>query len=101
MSRKLPTVSKKAASFLLGWVVFGVGFPPLILEERTHLGAPLRRPLKTTVDMTTLIFSTRGRPSLKTLTSLNKEARPFFLSDNRIWSFPSVSSLSEYSVWRS
>ena len=36
--------------------------------------------------------------TLKTLTSLNKEVRPFFLSDNRIWSFPSVSSLSDYSI---
>ena len=26
--------------------------------------------------------------TLKTLTSLNKEVRPFFLCDNRIWSFP-------------
>ena len=26
--------------------------------------------------------------TLKTLTSLNKEVRPFFLSDNRIWHFP-------------
>ena len=41
------------------------------------------------------------RNSLKTLTSLNKEVRPFFLSDNGIWSFPSVSSLSDYSSWRS
>ena len=41
------------------------------------------------------------RPSLKTLTSLNKEVRPFFLGDNSIWSFPSVSSLSDYSIWRS
>ena len=39
--------------------------------------------------------------SLKTLTSLNKEVRPFFLSDNSIWSYPSVSSLSDYSIWRS
>ena len=38
--------------------------------------------------------------TLKTLTSLNKEVRPFFLSDNSIWSFPSVSSLSDYSIWR-
>ena len=38
--------------------------------------------------------------SLKTLTSLNKEVRPFFLGDNSIWSFPSVSSLSDYSIWR-
>ena len=39
--------------------------------------------------------------SLKTLTSLNKEVRPFFLGDNSIWSFPSVSSLSDYSISRS
>ena len=39
--------------------------------------------------------------TLKTQTSLNKEARPFFLSDNSIWSLPSVSSLSDYSIWRS
>ena len=32
--------------------------------------------------------------SLKALTSLNKEVRPFFLSDNSIWSLPSVSSLA-------
>ena len=35
--------------------------------------------------------------SLKTPTSL----RPSFLGDNGAWSFPSVSSLSEYSIWRS
>ena len=35
------------------------------------------------------------------VTSLNKEVRPFFLSDNSIWSFPSVSSISDYSIWRS
>ena len=29
------------------------------------------------------------------------KVRPFFLSDNSIWSFPSVSSLSDYSIWRS
>ena len=38
---------------------------------------------------------------LKTLTSLNKEVGPFFLSDNSIWGLPSVSSLSDYSIWRS
>ena len=27
--------------------------------------------------------------------------RPFFLSDNSIWSLPSVSSLSDYSIWSS
>ena len=30
-----------------------------------------------------------------------EEVRPFFLRDNSIWSFPSVSSLSDYSIWRS
>ena len=30
-----------------------------------------------------------------------KEARPFSLSDNSIRSSPSVSSLSDYSIWRS
>ena len=39
-------------------------------------------------------------PSLETLTSLNKEVRPFFPSDNGIWSYPSVSSLSDHSTWR-
>ena len=39
--------------------------------------------------------------TLKTLSSLNKEVRPFFLGDTRIWSFPCVSSLSDYSIWRS
>ena len=39
--------------------------------------------------------------TLKTLTTLNKEVRVFFLSDKSIWSFPSVSSLSDYSIWRS
>ena len=38
---------------------------------------------------------------LTTLTSLNKEVRPFFLGDNSIWSCPSVSSVSDYSIWRS
>ena len=35
------------------------------------------------------------------VTSLNKEFRPFFLSDNGSWSYPSVASLSDYSIWRS
>ena len=39
--------------------------------------------------------------SLKALTSLNNEVRLFFLSDDSIWSFPSVSSLSDYSIGRS
>ena len=41
------------------------------------------------------------RITSKTQTSLNKEVRPFFLSDNSIWSHPSVSSLGDYSIWRS
>ena len=32
--------------------------------------------------------------SLKTLTSLNKESRPFFLGDTSIWSFPSFLPLA-------
>ena len=28
--------------------------------------------------------------TLKTLTSLNKEVRPFYLGDNSIWRFPSL-----------
>ena len=39
--------------------------------------------------------------TLKTLTSVNKEVRSFFLGDNSISSFPSVSSLGDYSFWRS
>ena len=38
--------------------------------------------------------SKRAFHALKTLTSLNKEVRPFFLGDNSIWRFPSVSSLA-------
>ena len=39
--------------------------------------------------------------TLKSLTSSNKESRPFFLGDKSIWSCPSVSSLSDCSIWRS
>ena len=39
--------------------------------------------------------------TLKTLTSINRESRPFFLGNNSIWSFASVSSLSDYSISRS
>ena len=35
-------------------------------------------------------------PTLKTLTSLNKES---FDGDNSVWSFPSVSSPCDYSIW--
>ena len=44
-------------------------------------------------------IATIDRLTLKTLTSLNKEVRLFFLSDNSIWSLPSVSSLSDYSIF--
>ena len=40
-----------------------------------------------------------GGETLKTLTSLTKEVRPFFQSDNSIWSFHSFSSLSDYSIY--
>ena len=50
----------------------------------------------------------RGRynfPKIKIATMsvrmVNKEDRAFFLGDNSVWSFPSVSSLSGYSVWGS
>ena len=36
--------------------------------------------------------------SLEKPNPLNKEVRPFFLSDNSIWSFPSIFSLSDYSI---
>ena len=36
---------------------------------------------------------------MKALSSLNKEVRLFFLGDNSIWSFPSVSSLSDYTAF--
>ena len=35
---------------------------------------------------------------MKTLAFLNKEVRLLFLGDKSIWSFPSVSSLSDYSI---
>ena len=38
--------------------------------------------------------------TLKTLTSLNKESRLLFLVDSTLWSFPSVYSLSDYSIWK-
>ena len=40
-------------------------------------------------------------PALKTLTSLNKEVRPFFPRRQSHLAFPSASSLSDYSTWRS
>ena len=42
-----------------------------------------------------------GQICLKTVTTLNKEVSPFFVSDSSIRSFPSFSSLSDYSIWRS
>ena len=43
-------------------------------------------------------FWGKFRSIFRKKTSLNKEVRPFFLSDNSIWSFPSVSSLSDCSI---
>ena len=37
---------------------------------------------------------------LKTLNSLKRESRLFFLGHNSIWSLPSVSFLGDYSNWR-
>ena len=53
------------------------------------------------IKMSLFYLKTCTPVTLKTPTSLNKEVRPFFLGDNSIWSFPSVSSLSDYSTWRS
>ena len=39
--------------------------------------------------------------ALEALTPLNKEVGSFFVGDNSIWNFPSVSSLSDHSIWRS
>ena len=38
-------------------------------------------------------FGGNWEPTLKTLTSLNKEVRPFFLGDTSIWHFPSLEVL--------
>ena len=49
-----------------------------------------------------VVFKRVVPKTLRALTSLIiTEVRPFFLRDNGIWSFPSVSSLSDYSIWRS
>ena len=39
--------------------------------------------------------------TLRTLTSLNKESRPFLLGDSNIGCFPSFSSLGDSSIWSS
>ena len=50
------------------------------------------------------VSTSQGQQSGKNLenpvASLNKEVRVFNLGDNSIGSFPSVSSLSDYSIWR-
>ena len=38
--------------------------------------------------------------TLKTRTSWNNEVQLFLLGDTSIWSFSSVSSLSDYSIWK-
>ena len=48
----------------------------------------------------TLLWALAWSPSFKTLTSLKKESRLFFLGDNCIESFPSASFLSDHSIWR-
>ena len=75
---------------------------PLELSPTQILGHPGRSLSKTTEEGHLHKVLVRDIPtSLKALTSLNKEVRPFFLGDKSIWSFPSVSSLSDYSIWRS
>ena len=49
----------------------------------------------------TPVIRNLGTRALKTLTSLNEGVRSFFLGDNSMWRFPSVSSLSDYSIRRS
>ena len=53
-----------------------------------------------TTETTKTVKSATVASFLKNLTSLNKEVRQFCLGDNSIWSLPSVSSLSDYSIWR-
>ena len=68
-------------------------------RRATSEQTPLRRRF---CSQSVAVMSSRSRSgALKTLTSLNKEVGPFFLSDSSIWCFPSVSSLSDYSIWRS
>ena len=57
------------------------------------LDTPLDSPFSATLSVHGLHFTVCA--PLKTLTSLNKEVRPFFLSDDSIWGLPSVSSLSD------
>ena len=53
------------------------------------------------VEVPQVILNVSPFTTLKTLTSLNKEVRLFLLSDNSIWNIPFVSSLGDYSIWRS
>ena len=69
--------------------------PPQTLPQA--LPPSLPQPLSNSKSQKTLCSGT----TLKTLASSNKEVRPFFLGGNSIWRFPSVSSLSDYSIWRS
>ena len=85
--------------------IFGGGFPSFegMLKGRCVMvrrvlfcnRAPAREVRQTAA---TLCFCWQN---LKTLTSLNKESRPFFLGHNSIWSCPSLSYLSDYSIRRS
>ena len=70
-------------------------FLPLVLEEEEEVV------ITSFTLCETAQTDDKKDPALKTLTSLNKVVRPVCLSDNSIWSFPSVSSLSDYSIWRS
>ena len=67
-----------------------------------HLGGHLHgtccvlsgRPPEPSSDLLKVLFLSYLN-SLRTLTSLNKEVRSFFLGDKSIWSYPSVSSLRD------
>ena len=94
------------------FLFMGVGCAPLSLRKPVTCCGSLRSPksahlLQKHCRVTLFRYSLspygsfRNTQTLKTLTSLSKGVRSFFLGDDSIWSFPSVSSLSDYSIWRS
>ena len=76
----------------MGRFLLGVGVPPSVLSVSRRVAGS---------DQVQEALARSLNDALKTLTSLNKEIRPFFLGDNSIWNFSSVSSLSDYSIWSS
>ena len=102
-------------NFFDRWALWGFGLPlrfgPRCERPRCQIASDVGRAMRTTkVSMALLAPDSLCQPDLRNLqnlhlenpvTSLNKEVRPFFLGDNSIWSFPSISSLSDYSISRS